>query len=102
MGSLLGQGTARNERHAAMGRFVLVSLKILRSTERQALRGRESRKILDGRAEAGRCRSLRRRNRARSLASPLFALLAQSPFRSWLLVQTGAVSALGEPGRHSR
>src|SRR6266571_3807927 len=52
--------------------------------------------------EAGWRGSLCRWNRARSVASPLRALLAQGVVRSRLPLQAGAVSAAGQSGNHPR
>src|SRR5437667_11900690 len=102
MDSLLRPSHTRNEHDAAMGRFLLVLSAILRSAERSTLRGGRSGALLDEWRQARWCRSLRRRNGARGAASFVCPVLAQGAFRPWLLVETGAVSAIGEPGNYSR
>src|SRR5207249_4564752 len=98
--SLLRNGDSRDERHAAMGRFVLVLLAILRSKQRSAFRGRAGRALLDGRREAGWCRFVRWRHRARCPASAVCTLLAKGVVRSWLCLEARAVPAPRQSGNH--
>ena len=64
--------------------------------------GEAGRALLDGRREAGWCRFVCWRHRARGPASALCTLLAKGVVRSRLCFEAGAIPAPGQSGNHPR
>ena len=93
----------RDERDAAVGRLVLVRAALPGSGQRQGIRRRRRRALLDGPAidrRHRRRRPVRRRCRARRAAPALRPLLAQGAVRPGARVVPGTVPAAVQPGLH--
>ena len=98
----------RQQRHAAVGRQLLVRAALPRSDERERLRRPRGRAVLDGPAAhrtqrpraPRRRRPVRRRRRARRAAPAVLALLAQGAVRPRAPVVEGAVLPAVQPGVH--
>ena len=94
----------RHQRHAAVGRLVLVRAALLRPDQREGVRRSRGRALLDGPADRRaprpprRRRPVRRRRRARRAAPAVRPLLAQGAVRPRPRVVARAVRPAVQPG----